>query len=59
MTSWFEWTIPTLDFYDKLLYKYYGKVYYGYDSYGYGDRSCTVTMYCWDGKYYIDEVKYE
>lgn len=50
-------TIGTIDFYDRLLYKYYGKAYYGYD--GYGDKQCAVVMYYWNGKYYIDEVKYD
>ena len=50
-------TIKTTDFYDRLLYKYYGKVYHGYDSHG--DKQCVVVMYHWNGKYYIDEVKYD
>lgn len=49
--------ILTLDFYDRLLYKYYGRVYYGYDI-GNG-CDCTITCYYWNGKYYIDEVKYD
>lgn len=57
MTNWFTSTTPTFDFYDRLLFKYYGKVLYGYD--GYGDNQCVMVMYYWNGKYYIDEVKYD
>lgn len=57
MSDWFTGTIQTYDFYDKLLYRYYGRVYYGYDT-GNG-CDCTMICYYWNGKYYVDEVKYD
>lgn len=59
MTNWFTGTTPTLDFYDGLLFKYYGKVVYGYDMADKSSRDYTVVMHYWNGKYYIDEVKYD
>lgn len=57
MTNWCNDTTPLFDFYDKLLFRYYGKVVYGYDDYG--DNQCVMVMYSWNGMYYIDEGMYE
>jgi hypothetical protein len=59
MTNWIKGTTPTFDFYDRLLFRYYGKVVYGYDMADDNSRDYTVVMYYWNGKYYIDEVKYD
>lgn len=56
VSNWLNCTMPTIDFYDKLLYRFYGELCYGYDTEG---VDCTIIMYRWNGKYYVDEVKYE
>jgi hypothetical protein len=50
-------SITYTDFYDQLLYRYYGKLYYAWDK---AEGDFTVELYYWNGKFYMDKVtKYE
>ena len=49
----------TYDFYDKILFQYYGKKYVSEDEADEPYKGCIVEMYVWKDNFYISEVKYE
>lgn len=50
--------LTTYDFYDRVLFQYYGKKYVSEDEADEPNKRCIVEMYVWKDNFYISEVRY-